>query len=269
MGGLQYGAFQVFDAIKQYVQEHPQTRVLFSPNWANGTDVVARYFLDDPLPMQLHSIQGYVENSLPMGEDTLFIMTRDEYEFAITSDKLADIRVEKTIPYPDGTPGFYFVRLRYSDKAQELFDAEKRKREEIQESDIVIAGEKVHVRHTYLEANDQSVGIFQIFDGDPYTYAKTYEANPFIIEMEFPSPRQVNGFSIIIGSAKVSITVIAYASPDAPPVTYTFEGQGAMEKPELTFDFPEPLTVQILHVEQLDVNASTPTKNHVWELTLH
>ncbi len=269
MGGLQYGAFQVFDSIKQYVQEHPQTHVLFSPNWANGTDVVARYFLGDPLPVQLHSIQGYVENSLPMGEDTLFIMTRDEYEFAITSDKLADIRVEKNIPYPDGTPGFYFVRLRYSDKAQELFDAEKKKREAIQESDIVIAGENVHVRHTYLEANDQSVGIFQIFDGDPYTYAKTYEANPFVIEMTFPSPRQVNGFSIIIGSAKVSITVVGFASPGADPVTYTFEGQGAMEQPELTFEFSEPMTVQVLHVEQLDVNASTPTKNHVWELTLH
>ncbi len=268
MGGLQYGAFQVFEPIKQYAQEHPQTRILFSPNWANGTDVVARYFLDDPLPMQLHSIQGYVENSLPLGDDTLFVMTKDEYEFAITSDKLADIRVEKTIPYPDGTPGFYFVRLRYSDKAEELFASEKALREVMQESDIIIDGENVHVRHTYLEANDQSVGIFQIFDGDPYTYAKTYEANPFVIEMTFPSPRQVNGFSIIIGSAKVSITVTGFASPGADPVTYTFEGQGAMEQPELTFDFPEPMTVQVLYVEQLDVNASTPTKNHVWELTL-
>lgn len=268
MSGLQYGAFQIFEPIKQYQQEHPSTRVLFSPNWANGTDVVARFFLGTPIPLEMHSIQGYVENELPMGEDTLFIMTREEYEFALTSEKLADIRVEKTIPYPDGTPGFYFVRLRYSDLAKELFAKEKELRQIMPESTIQIGGEAVLVRHTYLDADDQSLGIYQVFDGDPYTYAKTYEANPFVMELTFPNPRTINGFSIRIGSANVAITLTGYASPGAEPVTYTFEGQGSLEEPELSFDLPESMTVQILHVEQLDVYAVPPTKNHVWELTL-
>lgn len=268
MGGMQYGAFQVFDAIKEYIKEHPQTRVLFSPNWANGTDVVARYFLGDPLPVLLHSIQGYVENEMQIGDDTLFIMTKEEYEFAITSDKLTDIRVEKTIPYPDGTPGFYFVRLRYSDLAHKEFAQEEALRQVMQESDVQIDGETVHVSHTYLEANDQSEGLQMIFDGDPYTYAKTYEANPFVMDFTFPTPRTIHGFSIIIGSANVSITLMGYASPGAEPVTYTFNGQGAIEQPELSFDLPEPMTVKLLHVEQLDVNTAPPTKNHVWEFTL-
>ncbi|MBL8102321.1 MAG: hypothetical protein JNM02_07315 [Anaerolineales bacterium] len=269
MGGMQYGAFQVFGPLKEYIQEHPNTRILFSPNWANGTDVVARYFLDDPLPVELHSIQGYVENKLPMGDDTLFVMTKEEYEFAITSEKLADIRVEKTILYPDGTPGFYFVRLRYSDIAEKLFADEKALRDVIQESVIKIDGEDVLVHHTYLEANDQALGLQMAFDGDPYTYAKTYEANPFIMEFNFPTPRTIKGFSIIIGSARVSITLTGYAAPGAEPVTYTFEGQGAIEQPQLNFELPEPMTVQILHVEQFDLNTRPPTKNHVWEFTLH
>ena len=269
MGGMQYGAFQIFDPIKQYQREHPDTRVLFSPNWANGTDVVARFFLGNPLPLDMHSIQGYVENELPMGDDTLFIMTREEYEFALASEKLADIRVEKTIPYPDGTPGFYFVRLRYSDKADELFAEEKALRDVMQESTIKIAGENVHIRHTYLEADDQNVRIQQVFDGDRYTYAKTYEANPFVMEFTFPAPHTINSFSIITGSANVAITLTGYSFPGAEPVTYTFEGQGSPEQPELTFDLPKPLTAQILHVEQLDVYAVPPTKNHIWELTFH
>lgn len=269
MGGMQYGAFQVFEPIKQYMQEHPQTRILFSPNWANGTDVVARYFLGDPLPMEMHSIQGYVENKMFIGDDTLFIMTKEEYDFAITSDKLADIHVEKTIPYPDGTPGFYFVRLRYSDSAEKQFAEEKALRQVIQESVINMDGEDVLVYHTYLDANDQAEGLQMAFDGDPYTYAKTYEANPFVMEFNFPTPRTINGFSIIIGSARVAITVTGYSSSGAEPVTYTFEGQGAIEQPELTFELPEPLNVQILHVEQLDLNTVPPTKNHVWEFTLH
>ncbi len=269
MGGMQYGAFQVFEPIKQFIQEHPQTRVLFSPNWANGTDVVARYFLGDPLPVELHSIQGYVENKLPLRDDTLFIMTKEEYEFAITSNKLADIHIEKTIPYPDGTPGFYFVRLRYSDIAEQLFADEKAVRQVIQESIIKIDGEDVLVRHTYLEANDQAEGLRMAFDGDPYTYAKTYESNPFMMEFAFPSPRTIHGFSIIIGSARVSITLTGYSTAGSEPVTYTFEGQGAIEQPQLNFELPDPLTVKVLHIEQFDLNAGTPAKNHIWEFTLH
>ena len=66
----------------------------------------------------------------------------------------------------------------------------------------------------------------------------------------------------------MSITVTAFSAPGAEPVTYTFDGQGAIETPELRFDFPEPLTVQVLYVDQLDLNAATPAKNHVWELIL-
>ncbi len=120
-----------------------------------------------------------------------------------------------------------------------------------------------------LAPADQAEGLQMAFDGDPYTYAKTYEANPFVMEFNFPTPRTINGFSIIIGSARVAITVTGYSSSGAEPVTYTFEGQGAIEQPELTFELPEPLNVQILHVEQLDLNTVPPTKNHVWEFTLH
>jgi hypothetical protein len=267
LGGMQYGAFQIFEPVKEYQRDHPNTRILLSPSWTNGADVVARFFLGTPLPLDMHSITGYVENELPMGDDTLFIMPREEYDFAITSEKLTDFQVEKIIPYPDGTPGFYFVRLRYSDKADELFAQEKAQRQIMPESTIRVDGEDVRIRHTYLEADDQNVSMQLVFDGDPYTYAKTYEANPFIIELTFPAPRTVNGFSIIIGSARVSVTITGYARPGAEPVSYTFEGQGAIESPELSFDLPEPMTAQIVHIEQLDLNATEPTKNHIWEIT--
>jgi hypothetical protein len=150
MGGMQYGAFQIFEPVKEYQRDHPNTRILLSPSWTNGADVVARFFLGTPLPLDMHSIAGYVQNELPIGDDTLFIMPREEYDFAITSEKLTDFHVEKIIPYPDGTPGFYFVRLRYSDKADEMFAQEKAQRQIMPESTIRVDGEDVHIRHTYL-----------------------------------------------------------------------------------------------------------------------
>lgn len=265
--GMQYGAFQVFEPIQQYVEEHPDTQVIFSPSWTNGTDVIVRFFLGDETPMLFHSIIGYIDNKSPMEEDTLFIMTKEEYAFAVTSEKLADFQVERTIPCPDGTDCFYFVRLRYSDIADELFAEEQAQRKILQESTVKINGEDVNIRHTYLEASEQSESMQQVFDNDPYTFAKTYEANPFVMELTFTTPKTINGFSIIIGSTVVTITLEGYSALGAEPVIYQFEGQGFLESPELSFDLPEPMTVQILHIEQLDVYAGEPTKNHIWEIT--
>jgi hypothetical protein len=267
LGGMQYGAFQVFEPIKEYVAEHPSTQVFFSPTWTNGADIIMRFFLGDDTPIQFHSIIGYIENKLPMPKDSLYIMTKEEYNFAVTNEKLADFQIEKTIPCPDGTDCFYFVRLRYSDIADKLFAEEKARRTILQDSVIKINGEDVKVRHTFLEADDQAVSMQLVFDGNPYTFAKTYEANPFVIELTFPKPRTIHGFSIIVGSTNVRITITGYASPSAAPMTYQFEGKGSLESPELTFDLPEPLTAKILRIEHLDIYAPEPTKNHIWEIT--
>ncbi len=270
MGGMQYGAFQIFDIIKQYRREHPETKIMFSPSWANGTDVVARFFMNDPLPFEMQSINGFIIQPRPLDDNTLFIMLKEEYELALSSGKFADIRIEKTVPYPDGTPGFYFVRLRYADNADELFAAEKAFRAILPESTIKINGEDVHVRHTFLDAGDQqNLAIQHVFDNDPYTPAKTFEDNPFIIELTFPSPRRMSGFSIIVGSTKVTVTLKCYSAPGVQPVIYEFEGQGTVEKPELSFDLAEPITMQVLYLEMLDVYAGSPTMDHIWELKLH
>jgi predicted PurR-regulated permease PerM len=39
--GMQFGARQVFGAIKEYLSEHPQDKLFLASGWTNGTDVVA------------------------------------------------------------------------------------------------------------------------------------------------------------------------------------------------------------------------------------
>jgi hypothetical protein len=107
-----------------------------------------------------------------------------------------------------------------------------------------------------------------VFDNDPFTVAKTFETNPFVLEMEFPKVRTLNGFSIIIGTAHVQLTVKCYSASGAEPVTYSFEGQGTRQQPELSFDFPEPTQSQTIHLEVLDPQAPDQSKVHIWELKL-
>jgi len=107
-----------------------------------------------------------------------------------------------------------------------------------------------------------------VFDNDPFTVAKTLESNPFFIEMTFPKPHTVNGFSIIIGSAKIHLTLNCFPALGAEPITYTFEGQGTKKQPELSFDLPISTQVQILQIEVLDPQATSVAKIHIWELKL-
>ena len=107
-----------------------------------------------------------------------------------------------------------------------------------------------------------------VFDDDSFTLAKTLESNPFILEMTFPEPRMLNGFSIMIGTANVQITVKCYTGEDVEPIVYSFEGKGTKEQPELSFDLPTPAQIQVLRVEVLDPFAPEQSKVHIWELKL-
>jgi hypothetical protein len=268
LGGMQYGGFQIFDIIDQYKREHPEARIIFSPDWANGTDVVARYFLDDFSSIQMGSIRGHILQKLPLDDNTLFILTPQEYDLLLTSEKLTDIQVERIIPYPDGNPGFYFVKMRYVDNIDEIFAEEKAARQALRESTLTIDGQEVKVRHSFLDSDFQDKSMALVFDQDPFTVSKTFETNPFVIEMTFPEPRTIEGFTIGIGSANVRIILRCYSEAGAEPTVHTFEGQGTKNQPELSFDLPAATQVQVLQVEVLDLHAHEQAKVHIWELTL-
>ncbi len=265
---LQYGALQIYDVIEQYHQDHPEARIVFTSSWANGADVLNRFFIGVQPWLDGGSIEGYTLRKFPLDENTVFIMVPWEFDLATQSDKLTDIRVEQIVPYPDGTPAFYFVRLRYIDNIDEVFAAEQAARAVLREAVIVIDGQEVEIRHSYLDAVSQPDTIRLLFDDDPFTYAKTFEENPFIIELTFPEIRTINGFSITIGSANARITLTARATTEAEAVTLTFEGKGSEEEPILSFDFPAPIQAQVLRLEMLDPYSPPPAQIHIWELKL-
>src|SRR6185503_6379310 len=146
--------------------------------------------------------------------------------------------------------------------------AEKATREVLRESTLTIDGQQVKVRYSYLDSDFQDESMALVFDNDPFTVAKTFETNPFVIEMTFPKPRRLNGFSIIIGTATVQVTLKCYSEAGAEPIVYTFEGQGIQNQPELSFDLPAPTEIRVLRMEVLDPNSHDQAKVHIWELKL-
>lgn len=45
LAGMQYGARQLFGAVKDYIAQHPDAQLIVSPSWTNGADAVAEFFL--------------------------------------------------------------------------------------------------------------------------------------------------------------------------------------------------------------------------------
>jgi len=259
---MQYGARQVFPAAQAYLEAHTDTRIILSPSWANGTDEVARFFLPDPLPFQLGTIDGHMMQRLPLDDRMLFIMIPEEYQRTASSGKFKDLHVEQTLPYPDGNPGFYFVRLRYADDFDSQMAAEREIRRELQAAVLLVDGLPAQVKYSMLDIGT----IQEAFDQDPTTLIRSLEANPLVLEISFDPPRSLEGVTVRVGgtAARVEGTVTTGAGEQ----TYVREvGEDRLPR-DLSIRFQETLEVTRLRLEVENVLDDEPAHVHVWEIWL-
>lgn len=265
LSGMQFGAAQVFEAVEDHLEGNPADQLIVSPSWANSADILARFFLSDPLPIRLGSIEDYLVQHLSLEEGQVFVMTPREFERASTSGKFTDVQVHRTVPYPDNRPGFYFVELRYVDDIETILSVEREARRQLQEAEVILDGQQVKVRHSLLDMGQ----IQDLWDDFAPSVARTFEANPFIVEMDFPVPRSLSGLSMIVGDTKVKVVAQLYASAESEPVEYVAEMGGSVQNPEVAFGFGETISTKVLHLEIYDLKQSEPGHVHVWEIELH
>ncbi|NMC77767.1 MAG: hypothetical protein GYA59_00280, partial [Chloroflexi bacterium] len=263
LSGMQYGARQIYPAIGDYLQQNPGTQLIFSPSWANGADTLTRFFYDDPAPFSMGSIDGYFNQKLPLDDHTVFVMIPEELRRVEESGKFTDLRIDRTLPYPNGQPGFYFVRLRYVDNIDEILAEEQAARQVLQESDQVVAGVRARVSYSYLDMGD----IHHIFDGDDNTLMRTMEANPLQVRIVYPQPQLLSGLKVRIGGTP---TQVAVQLQDEAGNTLLGQVQYAPENPDprtLTFNFDQVLAVQRILVDVTSVYEKEPAHVHLWEIT--
>jgi hypothetical protein len=263
--GMQWGAQQVFAQIERFHEQDPGRHIVFSPTWANGTDVLARFFMkEDPPPVELSSIDRFMEDKIPGVDQMLFVLPFYEYDRATGSGKFDDFQVEKLLLYPDGEPGFYFTRLAYVPNIDQMLQVEQQQRLQPVETSLVVAGQPAIVRYSPLDVGS----IEEAFDGDPRSLCRTKAANPAIIEIEFEQPRTISAISIVIGSAQTEVTALM-ETPSGEEVRYEGPLSGTEQFPEDTLIFPAPVETQKLHLEIHDLHQGEPGHVHFWEITLN
>lgn len=267
LNGVQYGARQLFGEIDRYLKANPGVKLIVSPAWANGTDVVARFFFDDPLPFTIGNADGYYSQVLDLDENTVFVLIPDEYE-AIPREKFAEVRVEQTLPYPDGRPGFYFVRLKYVDNIAEIIAVEKDARKQLVEGQIFLDGSPVSVQHTRLDMGE----LKHLFDGDQGTLARTDAINPFQLRLAFHEPHAVHQVSLMVGGTATTITleVRAQSADGLPlePFTVTRSVDQVSHPREVLLDLPGEVQVTELWFEVFNTIDNPDGHVHLWEVKI-
>lgn len=113
--GMQYGSPEVFETIEEITGDSPERHVIVSPFWANGTTMLARFFLDDLEPLWWGVITEYLDQDEPFDPDDIFVMLAHEYQQALEHQAVREIRIQRVIYYPDGSPGFYFAQVELAD----------------------------------------------------------------------------------------------------------------------------------------------------------
>lgn len=263
--GMQYGALQVADGVKEELAASPATSVVISPNWTNGADVVLRFVLPGERRVSLGSLDRYRERTLNLNDDLLFVVPREEYAQA-SVDPSFETRVERVLPYPDGTDGFYFIRVRYSPLADIIGQLEREERRKPVTENALIDGEQVVITHSRFDGGSAQA----LFDGDPFTLARTLDAHPGLYDLTFPSPHAFRGVRLSMGSHKFAVTVRLYQDADSPAVaTYTQQYPDPGPDPTVELVFPDaPAAVRKVSIE---IQVSTPGFDghlHVREMKL-
>jgi hypothetical protein len=215
--GLQWGGKEVFGEVRRDLARNPSDHVMVSSIWANGTDLLALFFVGDDRRMELQSMNWYAAERHDLDEHTLLIQTAPEYDQAVADPRFRLIRHEGTIPYPDGTRGFEVFRMGYSENADALFAAEKEARHRLVTDEVMIGGELVRVDHSVFEMG----GLDQLFDKDPESLAKTSRVNPAVLEMSFPTDHVFRGVTIASTDTETQLTVVLFPTRGGTPLRWT------------------------------------------------
>jgi len=263
LGGMQYGARQLTSAINTYLDDHPGTKILVSPSWANGTDTTMRFFYEDGLPFNLGSIEGYFNERKDI-EDTLFVMIPEEYRQVVESDKFTGIQVEHVIPYPNGEPGFYFVRLNYANNFDDILAQERDARQALQEEELEVQGIMTRVSFSYLDMGS----ISNLFDGDDLSLVRSLEANPLQVNLAWDSPQDIGRVLVRIGGATTTLSLAGFDDSGEMVINKVYQVEQDPNPRTITVKFSSTLSLSRLELDIKNTYDSEPSHVHLWEITL-
>ena len=262
--GMQWGGQELSQKITEFRHNNPETRLTMSPSWANNSDVIMRFFLGDPLPLKIGTLDEYDLYHLQIDPNQVFILTPDEYDWLLQNPKFDQVEVLDHLELPDGRTGFYFLSVEYSDEAGQIFEIELQERRLPEVSEVEVLGQLTTITYSRLDLGT----IAHIFDGDELTPMRTLEANPLEITIVFPEPVELQRLTALVGSPATRLSVsMELANGNVAPFFTEQIASSDNIRPVLV-EFGSAYQVKQLTVWIESINEEEPTHVHLWELVL-
>ncbi len=262
--GMQYGGQQLTTALVDYYSAHPDANLIVSSAWANGTDEIFTFFLPENFPMRVGTVMEYIQSYIPIQPQDVFVMTSEEYTNAQNSGKFSEIRIDQTLNYPNGQPGFYFAHLTYVPDVQEIIAAEKAELSKPVEEQIVLGGETVRVVHSRFDMGDLTAG----FDGNLFSLMRSQQDNPLYLDMFFPAVHRFTRVSVRVGGAPTRLVLTVYPAAGGDPAVFSATVERASDYRDVEILLSEPAEGSHIRVEVETVGEGEPAHVHVYEVVL-
>ncbi len=262
--GMQWGGQQLSQKISEFIQDNPQSKLKLSPAWANNTDIIMRYFLGDPLPLEIGTIREFDLYYQELDPNQVFIVTPEEYSWLVQNPKFDQIEVLDSQEWPDGRKGFTFLRLAYSPQARQTFEVDLQQRRQPEVSEFDMLGQQVNITYSRLDLGT----IAHIFDGDNATPLRTFEANPLVISIEFPQPIELQKVTAMVGAPATRLCAAITLDKSGQKLIFAETLPSSDQIRPITISFGETYQVSQLKIWVESINEPEPTHVHLWELIL-
>ena len=261
--GMQWGTKQVFEILPTFLERNPNSIIYVGTDWANGTDIFVPYFMPGETRVLVEDVDKFILDKQPLDESTLFVLPPNKYDQALASGRFQPPEVENILKYPDGRDGFYFVRLTYVNNIDDIFAAERAERTKPVIAELNLNGETIKVTHSRLDMGQ----VENAFDNDTFTLMRGLEANPFLLDLEFQTPRPIAGLVMNFGKMNIVVRVQVYDAEGNPPALYQAEYHVESLEPDVDLSFNNgPALVKHIHIEIEQLLPPPEPHIHVFEI---
>ena len=134
---------------------------------------------------------------------------------------------------------------------------------DLMSDDVQIGSETVHLSHSPLDIGQAK----DAFDNNLDTLMRGRDANPFIMQFDFPQPEAIKGFTMDMGRMDFYLRVKVYAPGGTEPVQYQAEYRQQPPIPHVDMDFVNgPGQVKTIYIEIEQINPPEEVHVHIREV---
>jgi len=158
---------------------------------------------------------------------------------------------------------FAFTRLASMKNVNDAFATERVKQADLVVDELSLNGETIRIMYSHLDMGQ----VKDLFDHDTITLARGLEANPLVLDFEFPTPRPITGLVMDFGRMDFLMRVQVYGAESTSPVLYKGEYRQQPPIPHVDMNFVNgPKEVSRIYIEIEQINPPDEIHIHVREV---